>query len=168
MTTYWYALRSKPRKEEIVWRQVKAREWEVFYPRLRTNPVNPRASKYKSYFPGYMFVHVDLEEVGLSEFRWMPHAMGLVTFDGIPSNVPDHLIYAIQRKVQEIAAAGGEVFDGLKPGDAVWIHDGPFAGYEAIFDTRIPGTERVRVLLELMNSRRVPVELNAGQIEQIR
>jgi len=49
----------------------------------------------------------------------------------------------------------------------VVISDGPFAGYEAIFDTRLPGSERVRVLLQLLNSqRRVPVELNAGQIQR--
>jgi hypothetical protein len=47
------------------------------------------------------------------------------------------------------------------------ISDGPFAGYEAIFDARVPGSERVRVLLQLLNSQRqVPLELTAGQIKQ--
>ncbi len=69
--------------------------------------------------------------------------------------------------MDEIAAAGGELFAGLNPGDTVVISEGPFAGYEAIFDTRIPGSERVRVLLQLLNSQRqVPVELSAGQIQQ--
>ena len=31
MTLHWYALRSKPRKEEIVWKQVIERGFEVFY-----------------------------------------------------------------------------------------------------------------------------------------
>jgi len=49
------------------------------------------------------------------------------------------------------------------------ISDGPFAGYEAIFDARVPGSERVRVLLQLLNSQRqVPLELTAGQIKQIK
>ena len=30
----------------------------------------------------------------------------------------------------------------------VYIHDGPFEGYEALFDMRLPGSERVRVLIE--------------------
>lgn len=167
MTLHWYALRSKPRKEEVVWRQVHTRGIEVFYPRLRVQPVNPRARKQKPYFPGYMFVRVDIDEVGMSAFKWMPHAMGLVCFGEEPAIVPDHLIHSIQRRIDEITAAGGELFDGLSPGDKVLIHDGPFAGYEAIFDARIPGSERVKVLLQLLNDKRqLPVELDAGQIRQ--
>jgi transcriptional antiterminator RfaH len=97
----------------------------------------------------------------------MPHALGLVCFGDEPSIVPEHLIYAIQKRADEIAAAGGEVFHGLSQGDKVLISDGPFAGYEAIFDARIPGSERVRVLLQLLNNQRqVPLEINAGQIRQ--
>jgi transcriptional antiterminator RfaH len=165
----WYALRSKARKEEVVWRQVRTAGFDVFYPRLKVQPVNPRARKLKAYFPGYMFVRVDIDQVGMSAFQWMPHAMGLVCFGDEPAIVPDNLIYAIQKRVEEISAVGGELFDGLNPGDTVVISDGPFAGYEAIFNARLPGSERVRVLLQLLNSQRqIPVELKAGQIKQKR
>jgi hypothetical protein len=42
----------------------------------------------------------------------------------------------------------------------------PFAGYEAIFDMRVSGTERVRVLLKLLSRQEVPLELSAGQIQR--
>jgi transcriptional antiterminator RfaH len=113
-----------------------------------------------------MFVHADLSQVGISAFQWIPHTVGLVSFGGEPATVPDNLIYAVKRRVDEIAQAGGELFDGLKTGDLVLINYGPFEGYEAIFDARVPGTERVRVLLQLLNDRRVPVELNSTHIEQ--
>jgi transcription antitermination factor NusG len=97
----------------------------------------------------------------------MPHSIGLVCFGGEPAAVPENLIHTLRKRVEEISAAGGEVFDGLHPGDVVRISDGPFRGYEAIFDTRLPGSERVRVLLELLGSqRRVPMELSAGQIQR--
>ena len=167
MSTHWYALRSKPRKEEVLWRQLKSQGYNVFYPRLRVNPVNPRASKVKPYFPSYMFIQVDIGEVGISTFQWMPHALGLVSFDGEPASVPENLIHAIAKKVEAIAEAGGEFFAGLKPGDHVRIADGPFAGYEAIFDARLPGSERVRVLIQMLNDqRRLPIELHAGQVEK--
>lgn len=167
MAIHWYALRSKPRKEEVVWRQARMQGYEVFYPQLRVQPVNPRSRKWRPYFPGYMFVQADIDEIGLSAFQWMPHSAGLVCFGEEPALVPEHLIHAIKKRVDEIAAAGGELFDGLRQGDAVTISEGPFAGYEAIFDARIPGSERVRVLLQLLNSQRqVPVELSAGQIRQ--
>lgn len=166
MSLYWYALRSKPRKEDVLWKQLLAQEIEVFYPRIRVHPVNPRARRLRPYFPGYMFVQVDLDDVGLSTFKWMPHAIGLVSFDGEPATVPDNLIHAIRKRVNEIAEAGGEFYNGLKPGDPVRISSGPFAGYEAIFDARLPGSERVRVLIQMLSDRSVPVELKAGQVER--
>jgi transcriptional antiterminator RfaH len=169
MPYHWYALRSKSRKEDAVWRQLQSQGYEVFYPCLRVHPVNPRSRKIVPYFPSYLFVEIDLEQSGISVFQWMPHTVGLVSFGGEPSIVPENLILAIQKRVDEINAAGGEIFDGLKPGETVWISDGPFQGYEAIFDGRLPGSERVRVLLEFLgNRRKVPVVLEASQIQRLK
>ena len=167
MTLYWYALRTKPRKEDVVWQQLRSQGVELYYPRVRVHPVNPRARKVKPYFPGYMFIRVDLEESGISAYQWLPHSLGLVSFGGEPALIPDNLIYELKKRVKEIAEAGGEIFDGLKPGDAVRIHEGPFTGYEAIFDSRVDGQERVRVLLQFINTQReVPVELDVSQIRK--
>jgi transcriptional antiterminator RfaH len=167
MAYRWYALRSKPRKEDVVWGQALSMGYDVYYPRLRVHPVNPRSKKIQPYFPGYLFVNIDLEAVGVSVFQWMPHTLGLVSFGGEPSTVPEDLIGAIQRRVDQINAAGGEIFSGLKPGDVIWIKEGPFRGFEAIFDARLPGSERVRVLLEFLNNKRqVTIVLDAGQIEK--
>ena len=103
--------------------------------------------------------------MGLSTFQWLPHTTGLVSFDGEPSPVPDNLIHAIQQRVEEITKAGGEVFDSLHKGDVVRVNYGPFEGYEAIFDARLPGTERVRVLLQFLSNRYVPVELDASYLQ---
>ncbi len=164
MTAYWYALQSKPNKEDALFDQLQSRGIDVFYPRIRVNPVNPRAKKVKAYFPGYMFIYADINEVGISTFQWMPFARGMVTFDQEPATVPESLIHAIRKRVEEVNAAGGEVFAGLHKGDTVMIQDGPFAGYEAIFDVRVPGSERVRVLIKLLSQRQVPLKLHAGQI----
>lgn len=166
MPFLWYAVQSHPNKEDFLWNQLRSHEIEVFYPRVRVQTVNPRARKIKPYFPGYMFVHIDLEVLGISTMQWMPHARGLVAFGGEPAVVPEPLIHAIRQRVGEISEAGGELFDGLKSGDEVFIHDGPFAGYEAIFDLRVSGSERVRVLLQLLNHTQIPVELEAGAIRK--
>lgn len=166
MPLHWYAFHSQPHKEDLLWQQLLSRDLEGFFPRIRVQTVNPRARKVRPYFPGYLFVHADLEITGLSTFQWMPYGTGLVVFGGEPSIVPDVLIHAIRQRIGEIATAGGELFDGLKPGDPVIIHSGPFAGYEAIFDIRLPGTERVRVLLKMLSTRQLPVELDAGQLKK--
>ncbi len=168
MSLKWYVLRSKPRKEDVVWRQLQAQELENFFPRIRVHPVNPRARKVKPFFPGYMFIHVDLEDLGISTFKWMPHTLGFVSFDGEPATVPDHIVKELRKRIAEINEAGGEVFDGLELGDAVRIQEGPFKGYGAIFDARLPGDERVRVLLQLINDKRqIPVELKTSQIRKM-
>jgi transcription antitermination factor NusG len=165
MSFHWYVLRSKPHKEALVWQQVLSHGLETYYPRLKVRPVNPRSRKIKPYFPGYLFVRADLDRVGLSTFQWMPHALGLVCFGGVPAPVPGELIAGIRRRLGEIQAAGGELLHRVKPGDRVVIQDGPFAGYEAIFDTRLRGRDRVRVLLQLLNDGCIPMELRAGQIK---
>jgi transcriptional antiterminator RfaH len=168
MTVLWYVMQSKPNKEDALHKQLLMREIEVFYPRILVNPVNPRSRKVKAYFPGYLFVHVDLSITGSSTLQWMPFARGMVSFDNEPAMVPDNLLQAIRNRIGEVNAAGGQVFDGLKKGDMIYIQDGPFEGYEAIFDVRLPGSERVRVLIEWLNRRQVPVELRTGEIRQLK
>ena len=166
MSLLWYALRSKTRKEDVVYRQLIEQDVEIYYPRLRVNPVNPRSRRYKPYFPGYLFVRLDITELGSNAFKWMPHTLGLVSFGGEPAIVPENLIYEIRLRVEKIDQAGGEVLEGINEGDVVKISDGPFRGYEAIFDSKLPGSERVRVLLQLLDSRNVPVELSTSSIQQ--
>ena len=161
-------MHTKPHKEEAVWHLIQAQGFGAYYPRLRVEPVNPRARKVRPYFPRYLFVQADVDEAGLSAFQWMPGAVGLVCFGGIPAPVPDSLIDAIRRNLGGISAAGGELLYRVKPGDPVVIQDGPFAGYQAIFDARLNSKDRVRVLLQLLNDRVVPLELRAQQIERSR
>lgn len=167
MSQQWYVVRSKPNKELALWRELTARGLESFYPQLRVRPVNPRSRRVRPYFPGYLFLCADIELVGTSALQWTPFSSGLVAFDGLPAIVPDSLVQAIRRHVDEINAAGGEQFVDLKPGDTVLIQGGPFDGYEAIFDTRLAGTERVRVLLKLLRVRQMNVELPAAQIQRL-
>lgn len=166
MTASWYTLRSKPNKEKFLYEQLLARRITTFLPMLRVQTVNPRARKQKPYFPGYMFVLVDLEALGFSALHWLPGSGGLVTFGGEITPVPDSLIIALRKRLDEIEAAGGELFDGLAPGDPVNIQVGPFAGYEAIFNARLSGSERVRVLLKLLHGRILQVDLPAGQVSK--
>jgi transcription antitermination factor NusG len=166
MTLQWYVLRSKPNKEMILWREVTARGFDCFYPQLHVRPVNPRSRKIRPYFPGYLFLHTDLQEVGVSMLQWMPFSSGFVSYGETPATVPDNLIQAIRRHVDEINAAGVDQVTGLKRGEVVIIEGGPFAGYEAIFDASLPGAERVRVLLKLLQRRHVNLELPENQIRR--
>jgi transcription elongation factor/antiterminator RfaH len=164
---HWYVIRSKPRRERFVVDQLSGQGLEVFYPAVRVHPVNPRSAKERAYFPSYLFAHLDLAAVGVNRVRWLPAAVGLLEFGGEPAIVPDTLIAQLKLRVASIQSVGGLTFDGLQPGDVVKITSGPFAGYEAIFDLRLKGSERVRVLLEMLR-RQVSVEIDAGSIRKAR
>ncbi|MEL7590883.1 MAG: transcription termination/antitermination NusG family protein [Anaerolineaceae bacterium] len=164
MTLAWHVVRSKPNHEDFLARELESREIEVFYPLLRANPVNPRARRFKPYFPGYMFVHIDLELINSTVLERVPGAANLVSFGGDVASVPDHLVQAIRRKVDETNAAGGEKQAEIQPGDIVEIDYGPFAGYTAILDASLPGSERVRVLLRMLEKRELPVEMPLNYI----
>lgn len=132
---------------------------EIFYPRLRVQPVNPRARKVKPYFPGYVFGQLDLEQVGRSVVDWIPGALGLVNFGGEPAIVPEHVVNTIRQHVDAINAANNPDSLRYRPGDTVAIHAGPFSGYEAIFDVHLPGRDRAEVLLKMLQGYHLRVEL---------
>jgi transcriptional antiterminator RfaH len=163
----WYVLRSKPHKERSLYKYATQNKHEVFYPTIPVNPVNPRASKIRSYFPGYMFLNTDINKLGKSAFHWMPFSQGLVRIGSEAASVPENIITSLQHRVAEIWQAGGMKLDEFVKGDHVIINQGSFDGYRAIYDVRIAGTERVRVLLEMLSDRFVPMELDVGLLEKV-
>ena len=160
----WYVMHSKPNKEDLLYEQLRVRNIDAYYPRIKVQPVNPRARRRKPYFPGYLFVKADIDALGASTLRWMPGAIGLVGFGSYPASVPEELLLAIRKKVEQINALDENQAEEFRAGEEVTIQTGPFAGYHAIFDSRLPGHERVRVLLQMLSERHVGVELFAGQI----
>lgn len=168
MAAHWYALRVKPHKERIVYQLLQAEKVPTYFPSVKVKPVNPRSAKIRPYFPGYMFVQADLQELGENAFRWTPGVHGLVRYGDTPAVVPDGLIIELKQRLEAIAASGGLVMSQIKPGDRVRIHSGPFAGYDAIFDAYLPGQERVRVLLAFLSRQPKPVYLDADVIDRKR
>ncbi len=163
----WYVVQSNPQKEMFLWEQLYLRGIETYYPSIRVRPVNPRARKLKPYFPGYLFVRLEPGHGEFCSLRWVPGAVGLVSFGDEAAVVPDDLIQTIRQKVDEINALGGHVLDGLKPGVPIIIREGLFCGYHGIFDARLSDQDRARVLIELLKGRQVRVELPIIQIEQV-
>ena len=105
MSDQWYVMKAKPHSEEAAYRQVQSQKVTAYYPCMKVRTVNPRARQVRPYFPGYLFIHVDIESTGLSVFQYMPYSAGLVCFDGIPAPVPDTVMAGIQKTVNERMAS---------------------------------------------------------------
>ena len=159
MAARWYAICSKPHKEEVLWRQLHAYGFEVFYPRFIPNTTPLNMLRAKPFFPGYLFIKTDIESVGISTFQWMPFAAGLVCFGGKPAYVPDSLIQAIQKRIQRINAPLSDILVGMPHSPQTAHPRTPMAGIQIILDASIPGRERVRALLKILD------EMNISQDE---
>lgn len=163
----WYVMHSKPQKEAFLRERLRIQRIDVYLPSIRVKPVNPRARKEQPFFPGYLFVNVDLEEISASELRRMPGATGLVCYGGEPASIGDSLIRAIQEQIEDIIEANDRSVDRFKSGDWVVINDGPFANYKAMFDCRLSGQDRARVLLELLQGQKMRLELSAQHLQPL-
>lgn len=157
----WYVMHSKPQKEKWLYDQLDSLQIEAYYPSVRTKS---GAHKSKPYFPGYLFVNVDLQLTGTSLLQWIPGSLGLVSFGGEPAWVPDGLLQRIRHRLDEINNLEDRLFDILKPGDEVVIHSGPFAGYDAIFCARLRDSERVQVFLRILQDHPIQVNLPVSQL----
>ncbi len=164
---HWYVMHSKPRKEAVLRERLRIQRIDVYLPSIRVKPVNPRARKEQPFFPGYLFINVDLEEVSVSELRRMPGATGLVCYGGEPAFVGDSLIRAIQEQIEVVNELNHHNVNNFKSGEWVVINDGPFANYRAMFDCRLSGEDRVRVLLELLQGQKMRLELSAKQLQPL-
>ena len=114
-----------------------------------------------------MFVNVDLDQVGVSTLQWMPGAARMLSFGNEFAPIPDHLIQAIRERVDTINASNSDLVANLRRGDIVVLRSGAFAGYEAIFDARLPGQDRVRVLLQLLEHQQFRMIVPTGQISHV-
>jgi len=115
-----------------------------------------------------MFVYLDLEEAGRNVLSWTEGVYGLVQFGGEPTGVPEILIEELRSRLEQIQADGGRVIEDFKQGDRVQIVKGPFEGYEAIFDSRLSGDDRVQVLLTFLNQQPKRLHIDSSEIEKVK
>jgi transcriptional antiterminator RfaH len=168
MSQKWYALHVKPHKERMVCEGLRAKDMEVFYPALKKQPVNPRARKEAPFFPGYIFIQLDLVEIGLNALRWTEGTHGVVEFGGIPAAVPEIMIQELKKRLQNIETGSDLKSEDFRPGDMVKIVKGPFDGYEAIFDAQLSGNDRIQVMLTYLRAQPKKLQLRSSEILKIR
>jgi transcriptional antiterminator RfaH len=163
----WYAIQTKPHKEFMV-RDSLTRLGSVsaYLPTLKVNPVNPRARKIRPFFPRYLFARANLDKVGLSAIQWAPGVARVLGNGEQPTTIPHTVIDEICNRVGEIQQAEGLGLGRFRHGDRVRVTAGPFEGFEGMFDTRIGGQMRVRILVEFLG-RLTAAELDARYLEKV-
>ena len=159
MASAWYVLRSKPFKEEFFWGQLLAHQIEVYYPFIQAKVFSPTTHKVKPYFPGHLFIHVDLDGLDTSFLNRMPGSRGLVAFNGRPAQVPDDMLTAIRGRVERINRSADEITADQPVVGNVSYPEDAFAEHSAIFEVYGSGTERIQILIRLLRDLQLPVEI---------
>lgn len=149
----WYVIYTKPHKEPLVNGQLADRGLEVFFPTLQFDRGYNRGIRLEPFFPHYLFVKADLMAEEARDLRYLPGVRTVVHFAGRPAVVPDEVLTLLRERLEPYEAKVLRRSEWLfKPGQPVVVAEGPFAGFEAIFQRGLNGSERAQILLKLIGS----------------
>jgi transcriptional antiterminator RfaH len=147
----WYLVRTKTGKERWVNDQLSETLPEVFLPLLQAR--TPRWGKMAwsiiPLFPCYVFARFDLQR-SYFDVKYLPGVQGIVSAGSDPLVVPFYVIEEIRRRgVDGVIKLEEKAFDN---GERVRVVEGPFRGFEAIFDRYLSGADRVAILLSAVEA----------------
>jgi transcriptional antiterminator RfaH len=146
----WFAVYTHPRGEAIAAENLLRQGFEVFFPRYLKRRSHARKIETvpAPLFPRYLFIAFDTGDSGWRVVRSTRGVIDLVRNHQDPAPVPGAIIEEIRSRQDE----DGFVVMALAKlgrGDKIRIETGPFASYEAIFET-VRDNDRVVALLSLL------------------
>src|ERR1700686_492862 len=155
----WYAAYTVPRHEKTVAEQLGLRQIETYVPLgiFARRWAGRRAFVSLPLFPGYVFVHIPLNE----RIRVLEHpsVLRLVTSGGKPTPLPDE---EIERLRAALLSRKAEPFPFLSPGKRIRIKLGPLCGLEGAI-VRRKGSLRFVVAIDFIQ-RSIAFELDASDL----
>jgi transcriptional antiterminator NusG len=118
----------------------------------------------RSFFPGYLFVEMEMNELTWELVRNTPKVTNFVG-GRKPTPVPTTQIDAILVQIEEgIAKPAPRII--FEDGDNVRVIDGPFTNFTGVVEEVRPEKQKLKVLVSIFG-RATPVELEYGQVEKV-
>jgi transcriptional antiterminator RfaH len=154
----WFALHTKPRRENFAITNVSLLGVESFLPRLKIERlVSDIAQKVvKPLFPGYFFARFCPEDF-LEPVECSRGVLRVIKSGRFPIPVEEPII----RDIQDRAESDGLIRirpQDFKSGDRVSIQSGPFEGMIGRVERELDDGRRVTILLETLLNARVLIE----------
>ena len=145
----WYAIYSKPQKEEAAHFHLRQKGLEVFLPKLLLPIDQKQRRRVVPLFPSYLFARIDVHSEEYGYVIWSPGVKRLVSFNDVPVPIDESVIDFL---IKEGNVAGViPAHSNLKIGQEVHIDGGPFDGLVGIIQQPPNAKGRVKVLLSLLN-----------------
>jgi transcriptional antiterminator RfaH len=155
----WYLVFTKV-KSELKAKEHLTRQGYITYLPMAQKRVR-RNCKYvyitEPFFPRYLFIKLNTETDNWGPIRSTVGVSCIVRFGGVSAVVPEDLIVELQQQENEIGLHKGDEKQ-LRSGDKIMVLDGPFAGYQGIFQST-KSAERIAILLDIVG-RNIAVTLS--------
>lgn len=162
----WFVAQTHPRKEKQALQNLKNQGLDVFCPyQRRLRRVGRRhAEVMEPFFPGYVFVSLDLAQDSWHSINGTYCVNKLVGFGGGAYATPAPAPVGLVEQFQALSSASGDLkfAEDLSPGDQVRVVGGAFANMHGVFE-QASGAERVTVLMTIL-SRETRVSLNRNEL----
>jgi len=161
----WYVVQTKPANEDRVKGNLLNQEIEPFLPLLGTLQYSNGKviDRIKPLFPNYLFARMDL---GLHYYK-VKYTRGVSKILGNgegPIPISEKVIITIRERMGEDNLVKLE--DEFKDGDVVEVTSGPFKDLRGVFQKKMSGKGRVKILLSLIGVD-VPVQISRWQIKKV-
>jgi transcriptional antiterminator NusG len=122
-----------------------------------------RTSKRK-YFPGYILVHMDLNDETWHVVRGTPKITGFVGGDKRPPPISDEEVARMTQQIKE-GATKPKPKIMFEEGENVRVVSGPFANFSGFVDEVMAEKEKLRVMVQVFG-RATPVVLDYTNVEK--
>ena len=159
----WRLVRTHARREAFAAEQLQRQGFRVFLPRQMKTVRHARrlTATLAAYFPGYLFVELDLAR---DRWRSVGGTLGVTHLVGHgehPAAVPRGVVEALIEAADDRGVLTGPP---LKAGQTVRITAGAFADQLAIIQ-RLDAAGRVRVLLDIVAGK-IPLDLQRAYVSE--
>lgn len=119
----------------------------------------------KKFFPGYVFVEMEMDEDLCQVIRNTPKVTGFLGGSVQPAPLSEKEVEVLLKQL-ETGTAQVRRRTQFGVGDAARIIDGPFLGFNGVIDEVNPDHNKVKVLVSIFG-RATPVELDFLQVERL-
>ena len=124
---------------------------------------NKRTSKRK-FFPGYILVHMDLDDETWHVVKGTPKITGFVGNATDPPPISEEEVDRMTQRMKEGAAKPKPLIH-FDDGEAVRVVTGPFANFAGYIDEVMEDKEKLRVMVQVFG-RATPVVLDYSNVEK--
>ena len=161
----WYVIQTKPGNEDRVKGNLLNQEIEAFLPLVGTYQYRSgkMIQRIRPLFPNYLFARLDLG-VHYSKVKYTRGVSKILGSKEGPTPIAETVVETIKGRIGEDHLVKLE--NELQDGDLVQVTSGPLKDLMGVFQKKMSGKGRVKILLSLIGVD-VPVQISRWQVKKV-